>query len=733
MLQVWGKDLGDNKNIKLDFEKEFFVKPKTFLRMASNCPFRITVNNELFGYGPRRMAFGNTSINEYSLSAFIGQNVSITVEIVCYRVANFYIENQEPFFAGEIVENGTIIFDSDDFVCYKDNRKLSSVRRFSFQRGFTEYYDYFQNREKVNTEKFPVCKLRDNDVPYPRFNRWEFLEMEQGEVVISKKHCEAWDEEKKKINFIDVVEPKYNISSIFRKIGFRKKENEKRERQYYRLFALPMIKTGFVEMDISVEEDANLIVYFDELISTGNPPFLYDGATYINPYQRSTVAMIHYILPKGKYKLCSFEPNTMKYCGIAVYKGRAVLENISFLTYENGGEKFRFQCEEEEVALLMDSALNTFNQSCVDILMDCPSRERAGWLADSYFSGRAENFINGNNKIEENTLRCFGERKIEESIPQGVFPMCYPSDHKDGQYIPNWGMWLILELLDYKKRSGDVSLVEEFRLQVLAFVEHYLKYLDKNGLLCGLKGWVFIEWSRANSLTQDVNFPTNMLFYATLCAVKELYQTNEYVEIAETLKNAIYKYGYDGKFFLDNAITTANGYKKTDAERTETCQYYAFYFGFADKERNPELYRCLFEELCGREDVSEKYPFLSRASNFFGLYMRLDYLSDKVSGNRLLEDVKRYFLSEAKATGTYWEAHHAKDSCCHGFTSVIVEFVLKAVFGFFGFDAQDKPILRKTDYTKDAEVEFFHNEKKYILRNKKGEVLWETECQKELS
>lgn len=733
MLQVWGKGLQDNKNIKLDFEKEVFVKPKTFLRMASNCPFRITVNGELFGYGPRRMAFGNASVNEYSLESFVGKKAFITVELVSYRVANFYIENQVPFFAGEIVENGNVICNSEEFFCYKDNRKLSSVRRFSFQRGFTEYYDYSQNREKVNVEQVSVCKLRNNDVPYPRFNRWAFSEMEQGEVVLSKKHCEAWDEEKKKINFIDAVAPQYNVSDIFREIGFRKTDNETRKGKYYRLFALPMIKTGFVEMEISVEEDSNVIVYFDELISTGNPPFLYDGATYINPYQRATVALIHYVLPKGKYKLRSFEPNTMKYCGVAVYKGNAVLENISLLTYENGGEKFCFQCAEEEVSLLTDSALNTFRQCCVDVLMDCPSRERAGWLADSYFSGRAESFINGNNKIEENTLRCFLERKTEENISKEVFPMCYPSDHKDGQYIPNWGMWLILELLDYKKRTGDISLVEEFRSQVFAFVDYYLQYLDKNGLLCGLKGWVFVEWSRANSLTQDINFPTNMLFYATLCAVKELYQTEKYVSVAKTLKNAIYKYGCDGKFFLDNVITTEKGYEKTDAERTETCQYYAFYFGFADKERNPELYRILFEELCGREDVSEKYPFLSRASNFFGLYMRLDYLSDKVSGNRLLEDVKRYFLSEAKATGTYWEAHNAKDSCCHGFASVIVEFILKAVFGFLGFDKQDKLILRKTDYTKDAEVEFFHKGKKYILRNRKGEVSWETECQKELS
>lgn len=730
MLQVWGKGLLNRKNIKLDFEKELSVRENTVLRVSSNYPFRVTVNGEQIGYGPRRMAFGNSAINEYSLCDFAEKKVIVSIEVVCYRVENYYVENQTPFFAGEIEENGKIVCGSADFDCYKDNRREASVRRFSFQRGFTEYYDYSQKRERINVEEVFVCRLRESSVPYPRFERLKFSRFESGKIVFSENHREFWDKIKEKINFIDPVPPLYNVSDIFGNIGFRKCAEQNDESGYYRLFSLPALKTGFIEVEISVEEDASVIVYFDERISEEKPPFLYDGASYVNPYQRSTVSLIRYFLPKGKYSLRSFEPNTMRYCGVAVYEGKATINGLSLLTYENGGENLYFRCDDEDLQTMMSAAVNTFNQSCVDILMDCPSRERAGWLADTYFSGRAERFINGNNAIEQNTLRCFLERKNEENLPKEAFPMCYPADHKNGTYIPNWGMWLILELLDYKKRSGDDALVEAFREQVFNFVNYHLRYLDKNGLLCGVKYWVFVEWSKANSLTQDVNFPTNMLFYATLCAVRELYKTDEYADIAEKMKEAIYRYGYDGKFFLDNATVTESGYEKKEAERTEVCQYYAFYFGFADEKRNPELYRFLFEDIRGRGELGENYCFLERASNFFGLYLRLDYLASKVSGKRLAAELKEYFLSEAKETGTYWEFHTAKESCCHGFCSVIAEFILKAVFGLRGFDEFDNLILERTNFDKNAEAEFFRNGKKYILKNVKGEITWETECLK---
>ena len=36
--------------------------------------------------------------------------------------------------------------------------------------------------------------------------------------------------------------------------------------------------------------------------------------------------------------------------------------------------------------------------------------------------------------------------------------MCYPADHNNGNYIPNWGMWFVLELEKYVKNTGDVEI-----------------------------------------------------------------------------------------------------------------------------------------------------------------------------------------------------------------------------------------------------------------------------------
>ena len=44
------------------------------------------------------------------------------------------------------------------------------------------------------------------------------------------------------------------------------------------------------------------------------------------------------------------------------------------------------------------------------------------------------------------------------------------------------------------------------------------RYENEDGLLENIPGWVFVEWSKANELTDGVNYPSNMLYSATLLA-----------------------------------------------------------------------------------------------------------------------------------------------------------------------------------------------------------------------
>ena len=105
--------------------------------------------------------------------------------------------------------------------------------------------------------------------------------------------------------------------------------------------------------------------------------------------------------------------------------------------------------------------------------------------------------------------------------------MCYPADVDGGGFIPNWAMWFILELKDYKERTGDSEFVSLFKNRVYRLLDWFEKYENTDGLLEDLPGWVFVEWSKANDFVQDVNFPSNMLYSSALCAVGELFADEE--------------------------------------------------------------------------------------------------------------------------------------------------------------------------------------------------------------
>lgn len=73
-------------------------------------------------------------------------------------------------------------------------------------------------------------------------------------------------------------------------------------------------------------------------------------------------------------------------------------------------------------------------------------------------------------------------------------------------------------------RSGDRDLIDRYKEKVYALL-NYLKHQENSdGLMENLKGWVFVEWSKANELTQDVNYPSNMLYSVTLKTAEKLYE-----------------------------------------------------------------------------------------------------------------------------------------------------------------------------------------------------------------
>lgn len=175
----------------------------------------------------------------------------------------------------------------------------------------------------------------------------------------------------------------------------------------------------------------------------------------------------------------------------------------------------------------------------------------------------------------------------------------------------------------------------------------------------------------ANQLTQDVNYPTNMLYSATLRAAAELYGDEGYQTKADAILETVRRQSFDGQFFVDNAIRQ-DGKLVSSGQRTEVCQYYAFFFGAATPETHPQLLKTLVEDFGPNRAETGAWPQIHPANAFIGNYLRLDMLMQLGYHDTVRKNIEGYFLYMAEKTGTLWENIGTNASCNHGFASHVL-------------------------------------------------------------
>lgn len=266
-----------------------------------------------------------------------------------------------------------------------------------------------------------------------------------------------------------------------------------------------------------------------------------------------------------------------------------------------------------------------------------------------------------------------------KELPQGMIPMCYPGDHYDGVYIPNWSMWYVLEILNYYRNTGDKEMVEGSKEKVYGLVKFFQKYLNEDGLLENLENWVFIEWSKCNDAEhiKGVNYPSNMLYCAMLEAVDELYGDEKLRSQSSLIKEKIIEQSFNGEFFEDNRIRV-DGKLKLQGNLTETCQYYAFYFDIASPDKFPELFEKMVREFGPARDEDIVYPNIARSNAIVGNYLRLELLLRYGFNREVINECKAFFTKMANATGTLWEHDYVSGSLNHGFASIAAAYIMKA-------------------------------------------------------
>lgn len=649
---VWAESRETEKNLTLYFREQFssYFASTAYVKLTASCDYRLKVNGEFVAHGPSVAAHDFYRIDCYDIKPYLkfGTNI-VALEVAGYNDDNYYLLNQPSFLQAEIEVNGKIVAATGkDFLAYDLKQRKQDVREFSFQRPHIEHYVLDAN-----------------------YNEWATMEDWAGtEPVVLAEQPE------KQLLSRHVPYPEYTIHEA-EKIADNK-------------YSFKCNSSGFLGVKLNVTEPTSVRFGFDEILAA-------DGT--LNPTRMGIYAYTTYELQPGSYTLESFEPYTMKYMEVYVDKGNCAVEQVYMRDY-CGSDVWRatFQSENEDTNLLFEAARETHRQNAVDVFMDCPSRERAGWLCDSYFSSRVAFDFSGHTRIEKNFLDNFLLPKEFKHIDKGMLPMCYPSDHPNQNHIPNWAMWFVLELEEYLHRSGDRELVDRAKTRVYDLVDYFKPFLNEDGLLEKLSRWVFVEWSAANSLVQDVNYPSNMLYAKMLEVVARLYDDPALAKQAEQIRKTIVEQSFDGEFFVDNAVRGKGGKLEVTRNRTETCQYYAFYLGTATPESHPELWTKIMNEFGPVRQTTKAYPEIYPSNAFIGNYLRMELLSREGRSKQILEENQSYYIPMARQTGTLWENMTSTASCNHGFAAHMARVLYRDVLGVYEISPTEKKvILRFTD------------------------------------
>lgn len=649
------------------------------VRIATSGLYHLTVNGVFVCYGPARAGRHHFRMDEIDISSRLTRSENVVVVEVCgYNSDGFCILNQPSFLQAEVVNNETVLAATGtDFTARVHPFLYRKTQRYSFQRPQTEAYhidwiDTWLTDTVPGTEPLsetPAKTIIPRGVPYPLFEEEGAQPLYSGTV----EHIEP-AEYKRDRSWV-YTGPGYPTAIPIPKLEVFPTDEYQRmcfvpgntciggelAADTYTVYSLTHNATGMLNCRVACPAPLQLYFMFDEILS--------DGA--VDALRMDCANVIRYDLCAGVHDLQFFEVYTMKYLQVVAIDGACTVENLRMVEYKHPPVTVPFAPTNAALRKITDAAVETFRQNAVDLFTDCPSRERAGWLCDSFWTGRVEYLLTGDTKVETNFLENFLHQERDPRLPKDIFPMCYPAEHVEGGYIPQWAMWLVLELREYRDRNGDPALIERYRPRIEKLLKFFAAYENEDGLLESLESWNFIEWSKANELTQDVNYPTNMLYTGMLRAAADLYGDTSLIQKADRIKDIILKQAFDGQFFVDNALRR-DGKLILSGERTEVCQYYAFFFEVATPETHGELLECLVRDFGPYRGQTGKWPEIWPANAFIGNYLRLDMLLRLGYRQEVLENIEGYFLYMAERTGTLWENVGTTASCNHGFSSHVL-------------------------------------------------------------
>ena len=681
-VPVWENGQEKTMNYTLEFKAQLQGTDDYILYLAGASSYLVFVNDRFLAHGPARAAHGFYKVDRLPLVDCLqeGEN-RIAIRCSGYNVNSFSYIDAPSFLCAEIrLKDMVVRATGYDFEAFTYPQKIRKTQRYSYQRTFAE--SYFLGGEKgtpITLMQTEEKQFLERDVPYCEYGHiFPVSAFRCGVFTTSDKQQYYHGREIANISEDYKGFPEEELECgthiEYGKLDFSEPIACHRDTQILELAANEYIdmdmgvnQTGLFSMEIEADSCGTLILAFDEMLQENE----------LNPFRNSSSNVIILKLEAGRHQFVSAEPYGFRYVRLAAKDTGLTVRNFSLreIAFPENDIVTTFQSNDDAMRRIFDAAKLSFRANVTDIYMDCPTRERAGWLCDSFFIARVEKLLTGKSVVERSYLEAFLLPEIfSESIPKEMLPMCYPCDVINSEFIPNWAMWYALELYEYYQRTKDADLVGKARTRMMSLLGYFKQFENSQGLLEHLEGIVFVDASGANGVANahDISFPTNMLYAAFLSVLGILYQDGTLVEQARALRQTIQSLALmENGFYRDCADVTDDGLVLC-RECSEACQYYAFFFKLTTPEESPWLWNTMLRHFSYEKNESKEYQEIYPANTFIGKYLRLELIAQYGSESQLYDNIRGYFSGMADITGTLWEYIGPTASCNHGYTSYVI-------------------------------------------------------------
>jgi len=702
---IWGVNLNNELNQFLGFFTEINLREEQeiLIALAARSLYRLFVNDQFIASGPARTAHGYCRVDEIKHKA--AGNLKIAIEVVAFDKPGKYSNDctLEPgMLVAEITDSCGEVISATGDGSWRYQELLSRrslVELMSHCREIVEWYDLdetsFDWRKGIGDFSKPIpadvdIKLLPRRAPYANYRPIPMETLEHiSDIRQTGRDVSNQLQLIKYINmkFYQVI-PKENLflESILQESDapftgrYQLSSHSSMDKSIILTpgqmpaavtFGREKSELGFIDFNIKVTQACCVdVINSDHLILSGE----LSGNSYVTRYN----------LKPGNYHLTTFEPKLVRYIKIILRTAGTVSLSYPVIlddTYPDERGAF-FSCSDGELNAIYEASRRTLRLNTLDIYMDCPERERGGWLCDSHFSSQSAWQMFGDLTVERDFLENFmltdGSKKW-----QGFFPEVYPGSKADEESvgIMTWSFWLLTELYDYYHRSGDREFIDACRDRVDCFIKGLLSLRGESGLLEGLTTQ-FVDWSLSNSAfnLQPINIPNNCLAVRMLEAMAELFDQPDWQKAADEMQAIVETCSNRTDIFADkgDGASYENGQIRRSGCLTESGIAYEIWSGF---HLSDKAYINSFVNTMGYSPRYRSDPNVGKANIFIGLMVRFDILARLGKTETLVRELKDIYLAELRdGSGTFFEGYHDL-SGCHAINGLIGTLLTNHVLG----------------------------------------------------